>query len=426
MAGGDVACKANDELDEVYESLESPDVFELSEADLEQLFAQRREAIRTLVDVAETDAEAEQLEKIDRAYAVVEPAYVEALTEYGDEVEAFGYSWTFSVFTSGQVSSGQSEAYFTTRDDGWPLLKVAAMCSRPELLGLPEPDLTGEVEAGTIVFDRLDGEDTGLWAVPSAGGEPVAIAPPEGWDDLDEPAVGPDGRTIVAVALRGGDSPAVGLATGTLAEGFTVRWETSESQIYCPRIGPDGTLLATVLGYGAEPNRLLTIDASGESTSVTPAPTFYCAEMLSSGEVLLGAAAEDRREYGDLVRVADDGSLDVLYGQEDCNGVPTGLSPDQQLELVVQTCFDPDASGLVVVDIADGSAERIVDWTSAVASWSPTGEWITFGIAPADRPLSEGVSVWVVRPDGSGLRRMVDEPSSWPAWVADELPGPST
>ena len=421
----DLRCEANTALDGVYDKLSTPGVFDLSEAELEDVFLRRRAAIGTMVDVAESDAEASALEAVDANNRIVEPAYVEALTEHGDEVSEFGYHWAFDVFTSGGVSPAESEAYFEARNGGWPLLKAAAMCSRPELLGLPNEDLDGEAEAGTIVFDRLDGEDTGLWAVSSTGGEPVQIDAPDGWDDLDEPTVAPDGRTIVAIARRGGESPAVGLATGALSDGFTVRYETSDAEITCPRITSDGVLMATQYGYGTQPNLLLTVDGEDVSTMETPATDFYCAERTPTGELMLGAASEDRNEYGDFVRVDEDGSsLTLLYGAEDCNGVPSGLSPDARFELVVQSCDSPADSGLVLVDLAAEEGERIVEWTSAVAQWSPSGEWITFGIASADRPLSEGTSVWVVRRNGTGLRQVVDAPSSWPTWVADELPSP--
>lgn len=409
----------------MFEALSTPAVFDLSESRIEEVFAQRRAAIRALADVAESDAEASALDELDDNYRVVESAYVEALTEHGDEVEEFGYLWAFDVFTSGGVSPEESEAYFAARDGGWPLLKAASMCSRPELLDLPDEDLDGDVEPGTIVFDRLDGENTGLWAVPSTGGEPVQVDAPDGWDDLDEPTVARDGTTIVAIARRGGESPAVGLATGVLSDGFTVRYETSDARIACPRITSDGVLMATQFGHGTQPNLLLTIDGDDVSTTETPASDFYCAERTPDGELLLGAASRDRNEYGDFVRV-DEGrsSLTVLYGPENCNGVPSGLSPDGQFELLVQTCDSPADSGLVLIDLATGDGERIVGWPSAVAQWSPSGDWITLGIASTDRPLSEATSVWVVRRDGTGLRQIVDGPSSWPTWVSDELPTP--
>lgn len=422
----DARCEADRVLDEVRDALSTPEVFDLTKNEIEEVFAERRMAIRTLAELADSEAEAGALDELDENHRLFEPAYLEALAEHGDEVAEFGYQWAFDVFVSGGVSTEEREAYFAARSAAWPLLQTAAMCSSPELLGLPDEDLEGAVEGGTIVFDRMDGEDTGLWAVSTMGGDAVKIDAPDGWDDLDEPTVGPDGRTIVAIARRGGESPAVGLATGVLRDGFSVRFETSDAEIACPRITSDGVLMATQHGFGTQPSLLLTVDGDDVSTVETPASDFFCAESTREGDLLLGAASEDHNVWGDFVRVDEDGSgLEVVYAQEDCNGFPTGLSPDQRSELLVQTCDSPADSGLVIVDLAAGGGERIVGWPSAAAQWSPSGDWITFGLAPADRPRSEGVSVWVVRPDGTGLRQVVDDPSSWPTWVSDELPAPS-
>lgn len=415
-------CAANDDLDEVHRSLASPDVFELSEEDLQEAFAKRHAAIETVTEAAESDREVAALEELDANYRIVEPAYVEALTERGEVVEELGVFWAVEVFRSSAVTVRESEAFFDARSGDWPLYKVAAQCTNPDLLGLPTEDLDGEVEAGTIVFDRLGGEDTGLWAVPSSGGDPVSIPPPAGWDDVDEPTTAPDGRTMVAVVRRGGESPAIGLATGTVGAGFTVQYETSDAELACPRIDASGVILATRFGIGDEPNLLLTVDGEDVSTVEMPARDFYCAERTSDGELYLGSASEDAQEVGGFARVTDDGtSLIRLYGDEDCNGVPSGLSPDERFELVVESCYSPAESGVVAVDLESGEAETIMQWTSALARWSPSGEWITFGLSPADRPWGEGTSVWLMRRDGSGLRRLLDEPSSWSTWVSDEL-----
>lgn len=69
----------------------------------------------------------------------------------------------------------------------------------------------------------------------------------------------------------------------------------------------------------------------------------------------------------------------------------------------------------VYVQAADGSVEarRLLETPAAVPRWSPDGEWIAFS---PDRSFSGGV--FIVHPDGSGLKR-VAERGGWPVWWPD-------
>ena len=57
-----------------------------------------------------------------------------------------------------------------------------------------------------------------------------------------------------------------------------------------------------------------------------------------------------------------------------------------------------------------GEARRVGTVTGTVPRWSPDGKWIAFS---PDRGFGGGV--FVVRPDGSGLKR-VTELGGWPVW----------
>ncbi|MEO7571919.1 MAG: hypothetical protein ABIX10_05730, partial [Acidimicrobiales bacterium] len=111
----------------------------------------------------------------------------------------------------------------------------------------------------------------------------------------------------------------------------------------------------------------------------------------------------------------------VKYTPKDCRSIITGLAPDGTAELVVQTCKDLAASGMYVLDIDSGDATQLTEGLAASARWSPTGEWITFGLAPSIGPSAETVRVWIIKADGTGLRQLTDVPSSFPAWVSDEI-----
>jgi TolB protein len=74
--------------------------------------------------------------------------------------------------------------------------------------------------------------------------------------------------------------------------------------------------------------------------------------------------------------------------------------------------------GLFVVDADGGGAHQIVSGPIPDAQWSPDGRWIAFTEGEAERS-----DVFVVHPDGTGLRKLTssaDGLASWaPVWSPD-------
>lgn len=85
-------------------------------------------------------------------------------------------------------------------------------------------------------------------------------------------------------------------------------------------------------------------------------------------------------------------------------------------------------SRLLVMSVESGETTRItpLDLNVSRPAWSPDGELIAFAAVEEDRQIDEQQDVisgiWVVRPDGSGLRRLTDQPltgSVGPVWSPD-------
>lgn len=85
-------------------------------------------------------------------------------------------------------------------------------------------------------------------------------------------------------------------------------------------------------------------------------------------------------------------------------------------------------SDLYVMDLASGFIRRVTDGRgfSDNASWSPDGSWIVFRSSRAGitAPLGHGRNygdLYVVHPDGTGLRRLTDQHgfNGDPAWAPD-------
>jgi Tol biopolymer transport system component len=76
-------------------------------------------------------------------------------------------------------------------------------------------------------------------------------------------------------------------------------------------------------------------------------------------------------------------------------------------------------SHLSIVDLEDGEVARIpIERDAVQPAWSPDGHWVAFWGLPKEGGQRD---LWMVRPDGSGLVQLTDDPAlDWsPSWSAD-------
>jgi Tol biopolymer transport system component len=170
---------------------------------------------------------------------------------------------------------------------------------------------------------------------------------------------------------------------------------------------------ATIATDGSE---LRPLDAAGDTSL-----NLGCGDVSPDGErlVLEGFSETNPSRNGIFtVRVADGGGLVRLTHGLD--GYPR-FAPDGSRILFLRTRpgVQPEGAGALFVVRADGSdPTRITPWGEAFLdqAWSPDGQWIVF-----QRPYGE---LELVRPDGSDLHPIpVDLPpgagARQPSWSAD-------
>ena len=291
-----------------------------------------------------------------------------------------------------------------------------------------------------------------IWIVPAQGGDPTRLTKDDPGVVSDSPVFEPNGRGVIHRSTRGGASnlwwqplggkSPVQLTTGpgpdsspsvarngtiaflnsrwrntlillSLANGESTTLLTDSSRLWGPVFSPDGKDIA----YSRdEPNglwHLWVVPTSGGG-----------ARQLTSGNV--PEIYPRFTPEGDAIFFNTWGAEPLSLGRVPSNGGPQrpALSPGSGSDAYGDV--SPDGRSVVFVRTQNkvshiciastggsGQARQLGNITGTVPRWSPDGQWISFS---PNRTASSGV--FIVHPDGSGLRR-ISENGGWAVWWPD-------
>jgi eukaryotic-like serine/threonine-protein kinase len=286
-----------------------------------------------------------------------------------------------------------------------------------------------------------------IWLVSADGREPVRRLSEEfGAIFSDQPVFTPDGRGVIHSSNRGGAtniwqlpldrSPPMRLTTGagpdvqpTVAASGAIAFRNSRWRnvllvhelergatrslfahapfIWSPAFSPDGRELAfsraevdgrwhvwIIPVAGGTPRRLTSSDAGEIYARYTP-----------DGRYLLFQNWNPPRR---VWKVPRDGAPPVPLTPEGMDATFADVSPDGRRIVFCRTI--ESAEHLYTMPVEGGEPQRLGDMPGTVPRWSPDGQWIAF--AP-DRGTADGI--FVIRPDGTGLRRLTAT-GGWPVW----------
>jgi TolB protein len=252
------------------------------------------------------------------------------------------------------------------------------------------------------------------------------------------PAPSPDGSTVVFQSNRTGTFQIYSMK----ADGSDVRQLTTlQDDSYGPSYSPDGKLIAFAHGSngksdvyvmssdGSDAHRLTTDGLDNSHPHWSPDGRHIV--FNSSRTTPPADRADPTREQDDIFSIALDGS--DLRPHTHCNAVCTYafLSPDLTKIVYRKVTNTPGMNwdlgeatrnSEIAVANADGSNERILTNNAAFdgwPAWSPDGKYIAFA-SNRMGPANHG-QIFVMSPDGSGLRRVSALPGSYvqPSWSAD-------
>jgi TolB protein len=330
------------------------------------------------------------------------------------------------------------------------VLGVASVVIAWRFLPLGEPEIPGTAgPTGRIAYLRWSGDSTDLLVLDAASGEvrvldagaesPTAAQWSPDGSRIAYISLGPD-RSAIIVARADGSDPVTILdqeeVPGALGPDLiSISWSPEASRIaYSGRVvGRGRTVLVMNADGTGEP---AVVDGHWEGVSWSP-----------DGERLLLVGFPDTdasAQQFDLYTVHPDGTgLRRLTDDELIERTPS-WSPDGARIVFSRNGGEferPEWDQDVYVMEADGSnVRRLTDWDGLdfAPAWSPDGAWIAFAsdrdaTAEQQRVNREGgarftgLSVYVMRADGSDVRRLLEggDESLYPlSWMLGELAPP--
>ena len=171
-------------------------------------------------------------------------------------------------------------------------------------------------------------------------------------------------------------------------------------------------------------------DGTGERPLVSPADIDYDAAWSPDGRSIVFTS--ERNGSADLYRMHEDGSGLERLTDSPAYDDQAAFAPDGKRVVFVSTRGDGTAD-LFTLDLTTRKVKPLTPGPGGDfrPSWSPDGQWIAFSSDRASSfPFAHGrwerlhvAEVYVVRPDGSGLRRLTPHTDSTfcgsPKWTGD-------
>lgn len=285
---------------------------------------------------------------------------------------------------------------------------------------LPEQDLAIDIEAGRVLFHQWDDDGTSrqLAMVTSDGGGEVVELAVDTYEGVLAPTVSSAGQVAALAWDPGQNEQTTTVLVGDPETGFEVLYTDPDLVFHCLRWLPDSTgLLATAFDGDQVDPVLLSLDLDGNATELdVPSGRYECAVPLADGRIVLTYTGEGIDLVAMAVATPGSDELDVLHRKVGCLLYGPSLSWTRPELVVAASCEEPEDSGIHIVDIETGQADHILAAEVAYPTFSPSGDWVTFGLFPSPDSLKS--TIWAATRQGEGLREITDQVGATPAWVA--------
>jgi Tol biopolymer transport system component len=202
------------------------------------------------------------------------------------------------------------------------------------------------------------------------------------------------------------------------ADGTNERRVSPFGKTCCERWSPDGTQIS--IAHLAKDGRRISmavVDPDGSLVRILPLPpgTLNLGCGFSSAPGLLACEGWDEQHperAGLYIRNTDgSGTHRIDVPPRETHDVALDISPDGKQVVFVRPTDEYHPVGPMFVENIDGTGlQRVTPEGIDVAyqaRFSPDGRWILFAGAYW---LAEGEPIWLVRPDGTGLHKVFEDP----------------
>jgi Tol biopolymer transport system component len=287
-----------------------------------------------------------------------------------------------------------------------------------------EPDLEEWREQERRQRRRNNGKKAAAMALVAAVIAALVVGLVRFKGDTEQPAVSPT-PTGSGVAPGGGALSLEGIDVATGAATAAVIGDVAPYQV---DVAPDGSRIAFVrTDAGGHPQiYVANLDGTGvtQMTGLAGQPGCDCGAREPSWSpdgTRIAFSGDNLKGNKDIyVLTAGSGTIDRLTkafgGQAAPDWSPDGRTIAYESgSFAACHCGTTTTGSIKTVDVASGRQTRVVTKTDAASpTWSPDGSQIAFSAATE----SDAGDLWVVRPDGLGLRKMLGFPGAQtaPAW----------
>jgi len=344
---------------------------------------------------------------------------------------------------------GQPEALATSAADGSDMQILLKGDDVYPFFGRLSWSLDGSMLA---ISRNRGGMNRDIWTLPAHGGTPVLFTKDAQGVVSDSPIFASDGRGIIHRSTRGGasnlwwqslgDEPPVQLTSGpgpdstpsvarngtiaflnsrsrnslllySLSDGRTTTVLTDSSRLWAPVFSPDGKDVAYSRDQPDGSWHLWMVPAEGGAVrQVTSGkvPEIYPRFAPDGKTVFFNTWGTEPLTIWQAPRQGGPSKPAVAPGPgSDAYG---DVSPDGRSIVFART--ENKISHIYVAPAGGtGEARRVVEAPGTIPRWSPDGNWISFS---PNRGFSSGV--FIVHPDGNGLRRLTED-GGWAVWFPD-------
>lgn len=249
-----------------------------------------------------------------------------------------------------------------------------------------------------LAYIRTDTHGKQIYTVRADGSGKRRLTGPPGINY--SPAWSPDGRWIAYVTDRNKTSQIV-IAR---SDGSTRRVLTDPPRSHrAPAWSPDGTWIAYLSSRPGEQSALFVMRADGKEQRLVPTRTTGTIPVVSGVHWMPDGSA---LVYTSRAGMASD---EIAFVRTDGSGYrwfSTGYAPSVSPDggLVAYVVSRVGSAQVYLKPLAGGASRPLTarTWISIRPAWSPNGQQIAYlSVSPGEQ-----LAVWVMRPDGTGRRRL--------------------